>query len=101
MQVEAETLDILAGAHTSAKWWLFPQDVLPLFVAEMDYPLAVPIIRVLQARIAASDSGYVASPLDLGVAFAAFASRHWGWTVYPARVRTTTDVSVCIVETLR
>lgn len=100
MQVEAETLDILRE-RTSAKWRLFPQDVLPLFVAEMDYPLAVPIIRVLQARIAASDSGYVASPLDLGVAFAAFASRHWGWTVDPARVRTTTDVSVCIVETLR
>jgi cystathionine beta-lyase len=100
MHVEAEPLDRLRE-RTSAKWRLFPPDVLPLFVAEMDYPLAPPIIRVLQERIAASDSGYVASPQELGVAFAGFAERRWGWRIDPSGVRTTTDVSVCIVETLR
>ena len=75
--------------------------MLPLFVAEMDYPLAPPIIRVLQERIAASDSGYVASPEELAVAFAGFADRRWGWRVDPSGIRTTTDVSVCIVEMLR
>ena len=100
MNVEAESLDRLRE-RTSAKWQLYPPDVLPLFVAEMDYPLAPPIIRVLQERVAASDSGYVASPVDLGIAFAAFASRRWDWAVDPRRVRTTTDVSVCIVESLR
>lgn len=100
MHVEAEPLDRLRQ-RTSAKWQLFPPDVLPLFVAEMDYTLAEPIIRVLQERIAASDSGYVAAPIDVGIAFAGFASRRWGWTVDPAGIRTTTDVSVCIVESLR
>jgi cystathionine beta-lyase len=100
MHVDAEPLDRLRE-RTSAKWRLFPPDVLPLFVAEMDYPLAQPIIRVLHERVAASDSGYVAAPYDLGVAFAGFASRRWGWTVEPSGIRTTTDVSVCIVETLR
>jgi cystathionine beta-lyase len=100
MHVEAEPLDRLRE-RTSAKWRLFPPDVLPLFVAEMDYPLAPAIIRVLQERIAASDSGYVASPQELGVAFAGFADRRWGWRVDPSGIRTTTDVSVCIVETLR
>lgn len=100
MHVEAEPLERLRE-RTSAKWRLFPPDVLPLFVAEMDYPLAPPIIRVLQERIAASDSGYVASPQEVGVAFSGFASRRWGWRVDPSGIRTTTDVSVCIVETLR
>ena len=100
MQVEAEPLDRLRE-RTSAKWRLFPPDVLPLFVAEMDYTLAPPIIRVLHERIAASDSGYVASPQELGAAFAGFAQRRWGWRVDPSGVRTTTDVSVCIVESLR
>ncbi len=100
MHVEAEPIDRLRQ-RTSAKWRLYPPDVLPLFVAEMDYPLAPPIIRVLQERIAASDSGYVAAPHDLGVAFAGFAARRWGWNVDPAGVRMTTDVSVCIVESLR
>jgi cysteine-S-conjugate beta-lyase len=100
MHVEAEPLDRLRE-RTSAKWRVYPPDVLPLFVAEMDYPLAPPIIRVLHERIAASDSGYVASPYDLGVAFAGFASRTWGWAIDAAGIRTTTDVSVCIVESLR
>jgi cystathionine beta-lyase len=100
MHVEAEPLERLRE-RTSAKWRLFPPDVLPLFVAEMDYPLAPPIIRVLQERIAASDSGYVASPQEVAVAFAGFASRRWGWRIDPSGIRTTTDVSVCIVETLR
>ena len=55
MHVDAEPLDRLRE-RTSAKWRLFPPDVLPLFVAEMDYPLAAPIIRVLQERIAALEA---------------------------------------------
>ena len=100
MHVEAEPIERLRE-RTSAKWKLFPPDVLPLFVAEMDYPLAPPIIRVLQERIAASDSGYVATPDEVAVAFAGFAARRWDWRVDPSGIRTTTDVSVCIVEILR
>ena len=87
--------------RTSAKWTTFPDDVLPLFVAEMDYPIATPVAEALIARVRASDTGYVGSPGPLGVAFSGFADRRWGWTVDPERVRTTTDVSVAIVETLR
>ncbi|MEO8093944.1 MAG: aminotransferase class I/II-fold pyridoxal phosphate-dependent enzyme [Pseudolysinimonas sp.] len=100
MHVEAEPLDRLRQ-RTSAKWKLFPPDVLPLFVAEMDYPLAPAVVRRLQQSIELNDSGYVASPTELGVAFAGFAGRRWGWDLDPSGVRTTTDVSVGIVETLR
>jgi cystathionine beta-lyase len=99
-EVRAEPLEVLR-TRTSEKWTAFPSDVLPLFVAEMDYPLAEPIVTALVDRVRASDTGYVGSPGPLAPAFAAFAERRWGWQVDPARVRTTTDVSVAIVETLR
>jgi cystathionine beta-lyase len=98
--VHADPLELLR-ARTSEKWTAHPADVLPLFVAEMDYPLADPIIATLVERIRASDTGYVGEPGPIAPAFAAFAQRSWGWQVDPARVRTTTDVSVAMVETLR
>ena len=67
----------------------------------MDYPLAPGISRVLHERIAASDSGYVGSPGELPAVFADFAAARWGWRPGLAGIRTTTDVSVAIVETLR
>ena len=99
-RVDAENLKSLR-ARTSEKWVRYPADVLPLFVAEMDYPLAPVVADAMAERIRLSDTGYVASPLPVGEAFAGFASRRWSWRVDPTSVRTTTDVSVCIVETLR
>jgi cystathionine beta-lyase len=100
MDVHAEPLETLR-LRTSEKWTTFPADVLPLFVAEMDYPLAPPIIDAIVERVRASDSGYVGHAGPLGPAFAGFAARRWGWDVAPESVRPTTDVSVAIVETLR
>jgi cystathionine beta-lyase len=99
-EVRADPLERLRK-RTSEKWVAYPPDVLPLFVAEMDYPLAPVIAETLTERIRLSDTGYVASPLPVGEAFAAFAARRWGWQLDADRVRTTTDVSVGIVETLR
>jgi cystathionine beta-lyase len=100
MNVEAEPLETLRR-RTSIKWTAYPPDVLPLFVAEMDYPLAPNLSRVLHERIEASDSGYVGGPGALPEAFAGFAERRWGWRPGLGGIRTTTDVSVAIVETLR
>ena len=100
VDVQADPLELLRK-RTSEKWVSYPADVLPLFVAEMDYPLAPVIAEALIDRVRASDTGYVAGPLPAGVAFAGFAERRWGWKVDPERVRTTTDVSVGIVESLR
>lgn len=91
----------LRATRSSIKWRRYPEDVLPLFVAEMDYPVAEPIRRVLLELVGASDLGYAWAPGRVGEAFAGFAARRWGWQVRPERVHTTTDVSVAIVETLR
>jgi cystathionine beta-lyase len=100
MRVTADPLPALR-ARTSSKWTEYPPDVLPLFVAEMDYPLAPAIQATLADLVARSDTGYVGSPGELPSAFARFAESRWGWRPDEAAIRTTTDVSVAIVETLR
>ncbi|TFC50464.1 aminotransferase class I/II-fold pyridoxal phosphate-dependent enzyme [Cryobacterium sp. TMT2-17-1] len=100
MDVTADPLSFLRE-RTSMKWRSFPADVLPLFVAESDFPLAEPIRDALTAAVRRSDTGYVAPVNGLGAAFAGFAGRRWGWQVDPEQVTTTTDVSAAIVETLR
>jgi cystathionine beta-lyase len=100
MTVEASPLSQLR-TRTSEKWRAYPDDVLPLFVAEMDYPLAEPIADALHAAVARSDTGYIGPDDAVKRAFAGFAADSWGWEVDPARTLTTTDVSVVIVEALR
>jgi cystathionine beta-lyase len=99
-RIAAEPLDALR-TRTSAKWRLYPADVLPLPVAEMDYPLAEPIAAALHAAIDRSDTGYIAGSLPVAEAFRGFAAARLGWEVDPARVTCTADVSMGIVEVLR
>ncbi len=93
----------LRANRSSQKWTRYPADVLPLFVAEMDYAVAPEIRSTLAERVAASDFGYLdgqaASPL--APVFAGFARDRWGWDVDPARVHLATDVSAGVVEVLR
>jgi cysteine-S-conjugate beta-lyase len=85
----------------SEKWRAFPNDVLPLPVAEMDFPVAQPIREVLLEMINNSDLGYLGNIPEMGPAFAGFAQRRWNWTVNPGYVRVATDVGVAVVELLR
>lgn len=91
----------LRSERTSIKWTRYAPDVLPLFVAEMDYGIAPEIADELVARIRSSDLGYLDGPGPLAPAFADFARSRWGWDLDPRRVHLATDVSVGIVETLR
>ncbi len=75
----------------SEKWLAHPPDVLPAFVAEMDYDLAEPVLAALRAAIDLSDCGY-ATPTGLGETFARFAEARHGWTVDPGRVHLVPDV---------
>jgi cystathionine beta-lyase len=87
--------------RTSVKWRHHPDDVLPLFVAEMDYDLAPPVAAALHAAISRSDTGYAPISGELGRAYGGFAARRWGWEVDPARVVGVTDVGVGVIEVLR
>ncbi|MGV9253432.1 MalY/PatB family protein [Streptomyces sp. NPDC003697] len=87
--------------RTSMKWRTYPADVLPLWVAEMDAPLAEPVARAITEAVALGDTGYPAGTA-YAEALAAFAYERWGWDG-PAVERTAIvpDVMLGVVEMLR
>jgi cystathionine beta-lyase len=79
-------------ARTSYKWRTYPPDVLPAFVAEMDFDPAEPIKAAVQAALAAGDLGYPHKG-QLGEAFAEFAAdRLGGWSPDPDFIFAIPDV---------
>jgi cystathionine beta-lyase len=85
----------------SAKWQAFGPEVLPLWVAELDFELAPAIAATLAEAVRRSDTGYAWQIEDLGRALARFAGDRWGWQVDPAAVYPVSDVGVGVVELLR
>lgn len=86
----------------SEKWSAYASDVLPMWIAEMDYPLAEPIRRALHDAVDRSDAGYAPTRADaLAHAFAGFARRRLGWDVDPTGAFVVPDVHVGIAEFLR
>ncbi|MDN5632068.1 aminotransferase class I/II-fold pyridoxal phosphate-dependent enzyme, partial [Kocuria sp.] len=88
--------------RTSTKWRSYEQDVLPMFIAEMDFPTPPRIKEALLAAVENNDTGYAATA-DRGAAraYADFAARRWNWRPDPERIAYTTDVTVVLVESLR
>ena len=89
-------------ARRSAKWTWYEPDVLPAWVAEMDFPLAPAIRETLREAVERDDTGY-ASPdaAGLGTAYAGFAQRRFGWEVDPAQVTPLNDVVSGLYEFVR
>ncbi|UXW87470.1 aminotransferase class I/II-fold pyridoxal phosphate-dependent enzyme [Microbacterium azadirachtae] len=87
--------------RSSTKWRTYPDDVLPLFVAEMDFPLADAITARLHEAVELGDTGYTPPDPGIRAAFTAYAQRRFGWTVQPERIRSTCDVMMGVVEILR
>lgn len=80
------------------KWGDVDDDVLPAWVAEMDYAVAPPVAAALQQAVADGVTGYpsFADNRRLGEALAGFADRHWGWRVDPDHVQPVSDVTAGI-----
>jgi cystathionine beta-lyase len=85
----------------SVKWRQFPADVLPLPVAEMDFPIATSIKSALIDMVDRSDTGYLGPFPEMFEAFANFADARWNWKVDVAHMRIATDVGVGTVEVIR
>jgi cystathionine beta-lyase len=92
-RLEALSEDVLRQ-RTGEKWREYPPDVLPLWVADMDYPCAEPIRRRLQRALDVGDTGYPLHPRPtrLPQLFAERAQRRYGWTVEPRRVELISEV---------
>jgi cystathionine beta-lyase len=93
------SIDVLRR-RTSQKWRAYPDDVLPLWVAEMDVPLAEPVARALVEAVELGDTGYPL-PETYGLALADFAAARWGWQVDVERTAVVPDVMLGIVEVLK
>ncbi|WP_168711407.1 MalY/PatB family protein [Streptomyces sp. RKND-216] len=87
--------------RTSTKWRTHPADVLPLWVAEMDVPLAEPIAQALREAVDLGDTGYAEGPGPYAAALDGFAAKRWGWRVPADRIRLVPDVMQGAAELLR
>ena len=85
----------------SSKWRQYPSDVLPLPVAEMDFPMAPAVKAGLQDMLDRSDTGYLGAFPELFEAFAKFSKSRWNWQPDTTQIRMATDVGVGIVEVMR
>lgn len=94
------TLDELR-TRTSQKWRRYPPDVLPLFVAEMDVPLAPAVVEALTTAVARGDTGYPWGTATYADALARFAADRWDWSVDVAATSLVPDVMQGLVEVLR
>ena len=98
--VRALALDELRK-RKSSKWRQYPRDVLPLPVAEMDFPIAPAVKASLQDMLDRSDTGYLGAFPELFEAFAKFSKSRWNWQPDTTQIRIATDVGVGIVEVMR
>jgi cystathionine beta-lyase len=86
--------------RTSEKWRHYPAEVLPVFVAESDFPLAEPIAQRLRTALDDGDVGYAVGD-GLGEAYASFARVRYGLEVDPNDVAAVPEVMVGVAEILR
>ncbi|MDQ3824671.1 MAG: aminotransferase class I/II-fold pyridoxal phosphate-dependent enzyme [Actinomycetota bacterium] len=99
MGLDALSLEMLRARRTM-KWSRYPPDVLPAWVAEMDFPLAPPVLEAARGVLDAHDLGYSESA-GLAEAFAVWASRYQGWWPDPALACPVADVMAGIEAALR
>jgi len=69
----------------SVKWDRYKdKDILPFWVADMDFPVAEPIQQALQDRVNHALFGYTLAPDELGKAVIDHLQEHYQWQVDPS-----------------
>ncbi|UQX09632.1 MalY/PatB family protein [Candidatus Mycobacterium methanotrophicum] len=79
-------------SRRTIKWNLFGPDVLPLWVAEMDFPTAPAVLDGIRSCVANEEFGYPPVDDELPRATADWCRRRYGWRVSPDWVRVVPDV---------
>lgn len=70
----------------SIKWKLFGPDVLPMWVADMDFRAPEPVIQALQERVAHGVFGYPAEPAEMRGLLVERMQRLYAWNVQPDEI---------------
>ncbi len=70
----------------SIKWKFYGDDVLPMWVADMDFPPPPPILAALHARVEVGDFGYELPSPALGERICERLQRRYNWSVTPDQI---------------
>lgn len=96
---DALDLEVLRARRTK-KWSRYPPDVLPAWVAEMDFPVAPAVHEAARRTLDAHDLGYPETS-GLAEAFADWSARYQGWRPDPALACPVGDVMAGVEAALR
>ena len=71
---------------TSLKWGLYRRhpELLPLWVADMDFEPPAEVLEAIRRRLEQRDLGYALAPPELATAVLGMLRRHYAWTVDPS-----------------
>ena len=79
-------------SSNSIKWTKYPEDVIPLWVADMDFRTPQPILDALQAALAHGVLGYESPSQSLKETVAARMDKLYGWKIEPEMVVATPGI---------
>ncbi|MCE8010985.1 putative C-S lyase [Halomonas daqingensis] len=71
------------GDWPSQKWHRYDASILPLWVADMDFPSPPQVIEALKARVDHGVFGYGTVPDSLKQTLCEWSSREYGWAIEP------------------
>ncbi|KAB1502405.1 aminotransferase class I/II-fold pyridoxal phosphate-dependent enzyme [Corynebacterium sp. 320] len=90
-QITFPTLDQLRARGTM-KWSRYPQDALPLWVAESDFETCPAVSKAINQAVDREYFGYHAEEAEVPPALAGFLQRRFQWEVDPSWIRVVPDV---------
>ncbi|HEY7039433.1 MAG TPA: MalY/PatB family protein [Methylomirabilota bacterium] len=78
---------VIERRHTNSnKWRRYPADVLPLWVADMDFPSPEPVVRAMRERVEHGVYGYGFEDPEFAEVFVERAQKRYGWKLSPEAV---------------
>lgn len=89
--VSFPTLDQLRARDTM-KWTVYPDDVLPLWVAESDFDTCPPVNSAIKDAVERQYFGYEKRDGSVQHSVASFLARRYGWEVEESWIRLVPDV---------
>jgi cystathionine beta-lyase len=89
-------------ARSGGKWTKYPADVMPAFVADMDFKVAPAVQAAIEKFTQTQDYGYgqMTDAIPLFDAFAGWMARRHNWQPDPALTHANTDVVQGLVATI-
>lgn len=85
------TLDELKARQTR-KWTVYGEDILPLWIAESDFPTCPPVKQAIHDAVEHESFGYTPATSDLPDAVSDFYADRYGWRPDPSMIVHVPDV---------